>query len=648
MKADLKIAAYRQLKRFLKNRNKKNIAIIFTFFLLLILSALLFIYIKNTEEVPSSGGVYTEGVVGSPRFLNPIYSEKNEVDNDLTELLFSGLMTYDKENNLKPHLAEEVTTEDKITFEIKLREDIHWSDGKPITADDVIFTVEKIQDRAIQSPLRVAWEGVDARKIDSRTIEFNLESSSPLFFEKLTLKPIPEHIWSEVANDDFQFSNHNLNPVSSGPYKINNVNQEESTTVSLVKNEFYFDSDPFIDELEFLFFNSEQKLLENKSEFDGFVLPSIKSEINGSSLSRYSYSLPRYFALFFNLDRFDLNTRRALTKSLNIDYLTDSIEDIDSVSSPIIPDFYNLERPENQYEFNQDKALTLLEEEGYFLEDGVLKKRVSNENNFEFSKRISKDDQGEEVRRLQDCLINLTEEGYGDFYQGEVTGYFDDSTEQGVNKFQQIFREDILDPHGFQNPTGIVAGSTQGKLAELCDSSTPEEELLKITITTINHPLLLETLENIKEQWSQIGVSVEIEKVDYSTIEGKILEEGNFDTFLFGVTMGAIPDPYRWWHSSQKESPGLNFTGYDNGMADEYLLNAVTAIDETDRLTALNDFQNEIIKDAPAIFLYSPQKIYFVSDKVKGVSGGKIVNSSQRFQNINNWYINTRRRWKKN
>ena len=616
----------------------------FAIALLLIIAGSFFIYIKNTEIVPAKGGSYTEGLLGNPRFLNPVYSQRSEVDGDLTEILYAGIMTYGENNKPTPELAKSIETEDYRSFEVTLKDDIYWSDGEKITTDDIIFTVEKVQNRSIQSPLMVSWEGVRAEKESEREMRFILESPSPLFMEKLTLKPIPKHIWKEVEVDDFQFSEYNLDPVTSGPYKVEEVTEEDRVeSITLSRNPHYFE-DVYIDNLNFLFFRSEEQLISSADDLDGFGLPSIKNDIN-SSFTAYNYQLPRYFGIFFNLSEYNKNQRIGLRKATDKEAIINSLSAVERVSSPIIPEFYGFNNPEISYENNPEKALSIFEEEGYKLEDGKLQTVIQEETEFEFTERLSEDDQGEEVRRLQECLIDLTDE-YDIFPDGEVTGYFDESTKEAVNKFQTTFREDILDPHGFQNPTGMVAGSTQDKLNEFCGGLIPEEkEQFEIEITTINHPLLLQVVEEIESQWADIGVKVNLKEVDHQTIQKEIIEDKNFDSFLFGVSMEAIPDPFRWWHSLQTESPGLNFTGFESEEADDYLSTAVTSIDEDERTEALEKFQEKILEEKPAIFLYSPYYIYMTSDEVKGLNEGKIINSSQRFKDINNWYINTKRQW---
>ncbi|MDP2909778.1 MAG: hypothetical protein Q8N69_01760, partial [bacterium] len=115
---------------------------------------------------------------------------------------------------------------------------------------------------------------------------------------------------------------------------------------------------------------------------------------------------------------------------------------------------------------------------------------------------------------------------------------------------------------------------------------------------------------------------------------------------LFGEVLGAIPDPFPFWHSSQKYDPGLNLSSYENKYLDELLEEGRKISDENLRKENLEAIQNMIVDDIPAIFLYSPKYTYLSSDLIKGISDKKSVNTSKRFIGIEDWYIKIKRIWK--
>ena len=156
----------------------------------------------------------------------------------------------------------------------------------------------------------------------------------------------------------------------------------------------------------------------------------------------------------------------------------------------------------------------------------------------------------------------------------------------------------------------------------------------------------------LKTQWEALGATVDIKTFNINTIESTVLRQRNFDALVFGEVMGSTPDPFPFWHSSQKSDPGLNLTegelglnlsNYDNEDADKLLEDNRKTSDPVERKSDLEQFQNIVSKDAPAVFLYSPEYIYEVSDDIKGINQSFITDPSQRFSDVNNWYIKTKR-----
>ena len=100
------------------------------------------------------------------------------------------------------------------------------------------------------------------------------------------------------------------------------------------------------------------------------------------------------------------------------------------------------------------------------------------------------------------------------------------------------------------------------------------------------------------------------------------------------------------WHSSQRKDPGLNVAMYTNANVDKILADASTTIDEKARVKKYIQFENEIKKDMPAVFLYSPDFIYIVSKNIQGFSLDHIITSGDRFLNSYLWYTKTDNVWK--
>lgn len=651
----------KQWGQFFRVLTKKEKGIFFIFLFLTITSFLVLVinfYFGNTEIKPDKGGTYIEGIVGYPRFINPIYASINDIDRDLVELIFSGLMKYDNDGKIVYDLARDYSIENEgTTFLVYLKDEIFWADGERLTADDVVFTIKTIQNTDYKSPLRANWLGVKVEKLSDDAIRFKLEKPYGSFLENLTLKIIPEHIWKDISPQNFPLTNLNLNPVGSGPYKLDKVEKDKLNddikSLTLVPNPKYFGKKPYISKINFIFFKNEGELIKSatQKEIKGLSITSVNnfSLLKEVGFEDYHLSLPRYFALFFNPTKSKILDEKEVRKALNCG--TDKEELLNKISggqgeivdSPILPKILDFNKPSETYQFDENLANEILEKTGYIKnESGLREKLIKKELASQFKSNLILGSQGDEVKELQKCLAKDPEI----YPESEITGYFGPKTKAAVIKFQEKYREDILAPQQLEKGTGEVKGGTRNKLNEVCFEKPEEKIPLKFSLTTVNQPELVKLANLLKEQWKKIGVEIEIKTFDISTLEKEIIKPRNYDILLFGEVLGLIPDPFPFWHSSQKKDPGLNLALFENKDCDKLLERARQSLNETERKNILENFQNCLIKDSPAVFLYSPDYLYLVSNEIKGINTKIIADPSQRFLEIENWYFNTKREWK--
>lgn len=586
-----------------------------------------------------------EGIIGSPRLINPVYAAANDADRDLSELLFSGLTKYDSQSRIAPDLAKnyQIMEEGKV-YEFELKENLLWSDGKPLTAQDVIFTIKIIQNPDYKSPLRSNWLGVETEQISDRIIRFKLKNPSAVFLENTTLKILPKHIWETISSSNFPLVIYNLKPVGSGPYKLKSLEQDDVgkiLSLSLVKNAYYAGKQPYIAQISFKFFNSEESLIASheKGEIDNFSINSLTNKPGKTNI--YSASLPRYFAVFFNPQKAKIfsekNVRQAFNYGLDKQNLIEATaKEIDGiVDSPILPGIFDYQSPSKNYGYDLQEAKSLLEKSKFLEgENGFREKIVKKDSSFQFKSNLKLGSQGTEVRELQKCL------------DVEITGYFGDKTKVAVISFQEKYSEDILKPNDLTKGTGDVLKATRDKLNKVCFGEPEERIPLKFTLVTSDHPRLKIMAEFLKDQWKALGAQVEIQTFDMGALEREIIKNRDYDALLFGEMLGAVPDPFPFWHSSQKKDPGLNLAIYENKEADKLLQEARETMDENARKEKLEKFQNILLEDAPAVFLFNPPYLYFASLTINGIDLKMILDPSKRFVEIENWYIKTKRAWK--
>lgn len=168
---------------------------------------------------PVAGGIYNEGVIGTFTTANPLYAT-NDVDSTVSHLIFSSLFKYDSNNQLTSDLAASYTVNSKgSVYTVKLKPNLTWEDGQPLTAKDVVFTYKLIQNPDAQSPLLSSWQGIDVSSPDPQTIVFKLPDPLASFSNNLTNGIVPQHLLKNVPPEELRSANFNtVDPIGSGPF----------------------------------------------------------------------------------------------------------------------------------------------------------------------------------------------------------------------------------------------------------------------------------------------------------------------------------------------------------------------------------------------------------------------------------------------
>lgn len=253
---------------------------------------------ERSSFVPVAGGTYTEGVVGQPIVINPIVSG-NPTDQDLSALLFAPL----KELLSIPPEA----SPDGRTYTLKLKEDLAWDDGTPLTSDDILFSIKTIQDPETRSPLEGGWQGISAERVSEIQIRLTLPTPFAFFNDTISqLHPIPEHIFGSIPIQNLRLSSYNLQPVGNGPYKFKDFSKRKDgfiTRYRLIRNERYAGTAPYIDEFVFQFYEGWNDLFSDFSRrrIQGYgSLAPVSADSQSRTVSAERFPMPRYYAIFLN------------------------------------------------------------------------------------------------------------------------------------------------------------------------------------------------------------------------------------------------------------------------------------------------------------------------------------------------------------
>lgn len=341
-------------------------------------------YINATNAVGISGGTYKEGIVGEPKFINPLYNQTTDADRDISALVFSGLMKVDKSYNVVPDLAESFDiSKDKKTYTFKLRKNIKWHDGEPFTADDVIFTVGAIQNQTYASPLRPNLKGITVEKVDDSTVTFTLPTPFAPFLTTLTFGILPAHIWQSVAPSNATVVEENRKPIGTGPFKFLELKKDKNTgdilSFTLQSNKDYYDGQPKIDKIEFDFYQTPEEMIAafNRKKIDGinYIDPTNLDLITRKNVNTHQYQLPVITSVFLNPSQnanlSNIQVRKALTFATNkAGLINDVLKGHGTIANgPLLPGFLGFTSDVSTYNYNIDQAKDLLKQASFTQKD---------------------------------------------------------------------------------------------------------------------------------------------------------------------------------------------------------------------------------------------------------------------------------------
>jgi len=513
----------------------------------------------NLSFEPVSGGSYTEGLIGQPQFLNPVFASAQAVDTDLTRLIFSGLFKYDTALNLQPDLAEKYEiSEDGRIYTVKLKNNLTWHDGEALTVDDVIFTFESITDSDVESPAAQNFRGIAIEKIDDQTIRFSLKDPYNAFLDLLTIGIIPQHIWGNIPETQWKLADYNIRPIGAGPWQFSTLNiGKDGFIKSYTLEKSKSNNNNYIQQLIFKFYpdkDSAETALSTHS-IQGLALLSTKgltdSSFSGNGLEYYDLKLPAVTAIFFNLGQSssisDIKVRQALKSSLNKkDLVLKSLSGEATLSNGPFPASILPNQHENgsSSEGNKEEAETILNKAGWKLDGNVRK-----------------------------------------------------------------------------NSKG---------------------EVLSITLTIIDRDPDKSVGEFIQSTWRNIGVETKIDLVSPATptnVRRSLLRPRAYQALLYTIVYGAHPDPYPFWHSSQKVDPGLNLSMFSDNDADTAIEKGRRSLDNIVRTESYQKIHDIVTKEVAAIFLYSPIRRYAISKSIGGIMVDSVATPADRFNGLDQWYV---------
>ncbi|MEX0910072.1 MAG: peptide ABC transporter substrate-binding protein [Candidatus Paceibacterota bacterium] len=508
-------------------------------------------------RIPIQGGILNEGIVGFPSNVNPVTARSN-ADYDLVALSYSGLVRVDENGEMIPDLAESFSiSDDGETYTFTLRNDIYFHDNTPITANDIVFTIESIQNPAMESPLSSVFSTVTATAVDPMTVSIELQNPYAGFLSEMTIGIIPQHIWEGVTPDSLRFIELSSYPVGSGPFKVEKVERSESlgvpTHYSLVAHTEYAPKRPYLNSIKLSFYADESELIDalerNRINSAPAVSPSLLAELNLKPRELATTSMLRIFGLFFNPSETSIlsneSVRRAIDMAIDREMLAESI--------------YSGYAKPTRTPLPFDKP------------------------------------------------ADVTEDSLGARELLETEGW-EENSETGIRE--------------------------------------KDSETLSFTIKTGETSDLKNTAIFLQQTLRSIGIEVTIETYDITTLNQTVIRQRDYEALLFGQAYGRFIDLYPFWHSSNRDDPGLNIARHTSSDTDEALVALRRETDENIREGYFEEILDEFSETTPAAFLYTPDFVYIKDERINNIKIPPVERSSDRFSNIEEWFIHSDSVWK--
>lgn len=508
----------------------------------------------SKKDGAKSGGVYVEGVIGNISTLNPLLAA-SEPEQAVSRLLFSSLYNYDVTGALHTDLAESMTVKDDKVYTIKLR-NAAWHDGKKLTAEDVVYTINLIKNPQVRSPLRVNWLDISARAIDDSTVEFMLPAVYAGFSHALTFPVIPKHILQSVSPSSMREADFSSNPVGSGPFAVKRVQTSESTSstdvVRMEPNTKYYGAVSTLSRLELRAYGSESLLV--KAVNSGEV-----SAASGLSLSAAD----------------NIKSKQYSTK---------------------------------HWLLNKGVYL-LMNNRSQTLQDA----RVRQALRYATDTSSIRATVGDNVARLDTPIL-----------QSQIAQKLPVAPDYNLDKAKALLKE-----AGWTYNQGQWKGKDGRPLAVAVTTSSGRDEYKKI-------------VDALKQQWSKLGVDVQLREIDTSSTTTSfvqsVLQPRDYDALLYELELGADPDVFAYWHSSQASASGYNFANYSNRTVDNDLVGGRSRTNSALRAAKYIQFVNQWLNDAPAIGLYQSVGSYVLNNGASIVEPrGSLNTMNDRYADVTTW-----------
>ncbi len=550
-------------------------------------------YLQSQAAVGKFGGELIESSIGEgPKTFNPFVS-KDATSSTMSGLMYDSLFTFSpKDGKIIPKLAKSYEIKDGKTYIVNLRRGIKWSDGKPITADDVVFTWNKIilaglGNTSIRDAVVIDGKLPKVTKIDNYTVKFEILKPFAPFLRTISVQVVPKHIFEPVVKQGAKafdmFYSTNTPPekfVVSGAFKLKEYKAAQRVVFERNPNYYVVNKEykklPYLNKLVYLIVAD----LNNEIlKFEGHEIDAIS--LRGSSVAPYKLKEKNSDYKIYNIgpDTGTMFVAINMNQRKNRD-----------------GDYYV--NPEKQYWFRNKNFRTAID---YALDRKNMVQNIANG----LAKPLFT------AESLNSVFLNKKIKGHG----------------RDIKKSKELLKQS-----GFNYGNNGKLYDKFGERVEFdlyTNAGNTEREAIGVMV---------------KQDLEDIGMHVNFKPIEFNTLVNKMTTTFDWDMIIMGLT-GTPLEPHdgiNVWHSKgslhlfnqrNNDSKVDDRLPFEKAL-DEIFETAALKTNFTDRKKLYDEYQQIVYDEKPVIYLYSPVRIVALRKKFKNIYPSQLMGITYNVEEI--------------
>ncbi|HEX3427401.1 MAG TPA: peptide ABC transporter substrate-binding protein [Candidatus Limnocylindrales bacterium] len=533
-----------------------------------------------TEKLPDP---YREGILGRPVSISPL-GARTQVDRDLVALVFEGLVKLDADGHPIPALATSWTSDATgANWTFNLRPDARWQDDEPVTADDVVFTVNTLRDPDYHGPGAGSWLGITATAVDPHTVRFTLDDPFAGFLE-LTSQPIaPQHLLGDTPVAQMGSDPFGMQPVGSGPYAVTEIDRDHailSPTPAFTA--------PDVDEMGATPVPSNDPLVT--------AAPTPRPSIAPAGLTRLEFHF--------------YDTADALTAA----YRAGNVDVASGLSAT------------DATALGSEPGTRLIRDPSTTLTAVVLNLRPSHLEFRDPKVRLALLQAIDRTSILDTAFGGMASRA--DTFLPPTSWAFDATSSPEVKQNTKVATKALT-----------TAGWKRLKAGWQAPEAKAVTELELLVPTKAANASLNAVGTKVAEDWRALGFAVKLTELDPAILAADHLRTGAFAAAVVDMALGHDPDLYPLLASSQTQTGGANVLGLQDPVLDGLLVAARKPATDDVRKTALIALQTRLSGGTYALPIAWPDTVFAVRQRVVGPAPRTVSDGSERFWDVLTWRL---------